>query len=221
MLFRSVGTYTYLNHGSPEEPSKTFFSVNVPADAETASFALMPWKSNDSYLSNEPRVDLDQGETGEENKESIADFISDIPIDDVLIVLYTTAPPLGHPTLALRPNRLAKEYVGLGCWVVFFPFSRVPSGQEAQGTKVRQYSRENIGEFLTAASTRKGQNNVFICSSFPDIVAVGAVDLLKLHEWSTVYEVRDDMEEFNRVGYSKWFHPQLEIGRASCRERVF
>ena len=117
---------------------------------------------------------------------------------------------LGHETLALRPNRLAKEYLSLGCWVVFFPFSRVPAGQEVQGEKVRQYSRDSIGELLTFASRRRGKNNIFICSSFPDIVAIGAVDLLRLHDWSTVYEVRDDMEEFNRVGYSKWFHPQLE-----------
>lgn len=204
-----VGAYAYLNDGSYEEPGETTLSVGVPQGADTATFALLTWKSDRTYLLGEPRVEV-EAEISDDGEESIADFISGIPAGDILIVLYTTAPQLGHPTLALRPNRLAKEYVGLGCWVVFFPFSRVPSGQEVQGERVRQYSREQIGEFLTAASTRKGSNNVFICSSFPDIVAVGAVDLLKLHRWSTVYEVRDDMEEFNRVGYSKWFHPQLE-----------
>lgn len=205
----TIGAYKYLECGTKNESRTTRFEVEVPKGATTAKLSTIRWKQGDVYFSQEPEVNVSR-RNPTLARETVEDFVARIPENDTLIVLYTTAPQLGHPTLALRPNRLSKEYLKLGCWVVFFPFSRVPVGEEAQGPRARQYSREAMGRFLSAASRRRGANNVFICSSFPDIVAVGAVDLLRLHSWTTVYEVRDDMEEFNRVGYSKWFHPQLE-----------
>ena len=57
---------------------------------------------------------------------------------------------------------------------------------------------------------RAGMSNVYICSSFPSLECVTRAEYLKRLGWRVVYEVRDDMEEFNRVGYSKWYHPLLE-----------
>ena len=48
-----------------------------------------------------------------------------------------------------------------------------------------------------------------------------AIEKLKLERnWHTVYEIRDDMEEFNRVGYSKWYSSQLEIKVAQLADKV-
>lgn len=215
-----IGAYKYVEYGTLEDPRETVFELIAPQEASSVTFSMVRWKPGDVYLAEEPTISAGQSDETESADESISDFLQGIPAEDTLIVLYTTAPQLGHPTLALRPNRLTKEYLKLGCWVVFFPFSRVPAGEERQGDKVRQYSRDHMSEFLSAASNRSGANNVFICSSFPDIVAVGAIDLLTMKHWRTVYEVRDDMEEFNRVGYSKWFHPQLETRVASRVDRI-
>lgn len=214
-----LGAYKYVQHGSVNSPAETLYELEVPAEASSVEFRIIPWKKGKIYLAEEPVLESSQSDVFED-AESIAEFIEKIPAEDTLVVLYTTAPQLGHPTLALRPNRLTEEYLKRGYWVVFFPFSRVPSGQERYADRARQYSRERISEFLTAACGRVGKSNVFICSSFPDIVAIGAIDLLSLHQWSTVYEVRDDMEEFNRVGYSKWFNPMLETRVARTVEKV-
>lgn len=214
-----IGAYKYINHGPLDQPAETLYELEIPPRATNIEFRLIPWKNGSVYLKEEPTVFAAESEAPM-TVESIKDFIDRIPAEDTLIVLYTTAPQLGHPTLALRPNRLTEEYLKQGCWVVFFPFSRVSPDTEIYVEKARQYSRERISEFLSAASTRDGKNNVFICSSFPDVVAVGAIDLLSMHGWSTMYEVRDDMEEFNRVGYSKWFHPMLESRVATNVETV-
>lgn len=214
-----IGAYKYVLYGSFEHPAETVFDLEAPPGATAVHFNIVPWKKGEIYLVEDPVIVTNEL-AASEITESIAAFIDSIPIDDTLVVLYTTAPQLGHPTLALRPNRLTEEYLGRGHWVVFFPFSRVPFGEEKYAEKARQYSREHINEFLAAASSRRGKSNIFICSSFPDIVAVGAVDFLSMHGWSTVYEVRDDMEEFNRVGYSKWFHPMLETRVASQVDTV-
>lgn len=214
-----LGAYKYVQYGSRDSPAETVYELDVPVNASTADFRIIPWKKGKIYLAEPPVVTNGHSKVSDE-VESVADFVESIPVGDTLVVLYTTAPQLGHPTLALRPNRLTDEYLKRGYWVIFFPFSRVPAGQERYTDRARQYSRERISEFLSAACGRAGKNNVFICSSFPDVVAIGAVDLLSMYDWSTVYEVRDDMEEFNRVGYSKWFNPILETRVARSVDKV-
>ena len=77
--------------------------------------------------------------------------------------------------------------------------------------KLAQIPRADFNELLeVVTAVRKPENSTFICSSFPSIQSMTAVQRLKTAGWSTVYECRDDMEEFNRVGYSKWYDPQLE-----------
>lgn len=211
----NLGSYFPISHGGTEEsPAETVKRFIVPKYARFASVKFHQWKKSHSTTLMAPiQLNAVNGTIQSEDsqpEETIQAFLDQIPEDDVLIVLHTTAPPLGHTTLALRPNRMAKEFSDLGFWVVFFPFSSIKASERYVDEKVRQFNRSDINLFITAARRRHGQNNVFICSSFPDITAVTTIDTLRHSNWQTMYEVRDDMEEFNRVGYSKWFHPQLE-----------
>lgn len=210
-----IGPYFPLSPGgTAETPAKTIKRFVVPKPARFAKIKFHQWKK--SYITKlmapiklSPVNDIDQLDSLK-SEETILSFVDKIPKDEVLIVLYTTAPPLGHTTLALRPNRMAKEFSDLGYWVVFFPFSSIQASDHYVDERVRQFNRSDISLFINAARRRCGRNNIFICSSFPDITAVTTIDTLRHSNWQTMYEVRDDMEEFNRVGYSKWFHPQLE-----------
>lgn len=215
----ALGAYRYLNIGSSDEPGTTEIVAQVPDSAVSVQIEGVPWnRSKRVYIDGIQRLELESpSDSGPAiHTESIESFVSSIPVADKLIVMHTTAPHLGHPSLLLRPNRLTREYAALGYWIVFFPFSKVPVGESVQGERVRQYSRDDVHRFLTAAGKRRGRNNIYICSSFPDLAAVTTIDKLKMSGWTTVYEVRDDMEEFNRVGYSKWFDPQLERHVASA-----
>lgn len=223
----TMGQYQYIDSDTWPATSSTTITVAVPQQAETVAFLGVAWRKEiDLFFVGDPEITLSHDGDGDvQDLPSVAslmgDFLSRIPDDEDLIVLHTTAPDLHHPTLALRPNRLTREYLKKGAWVVFFPFSSVTPGAEIVGSHCIQLSRSQMSEFLAAATRRRtGGRNVFICSSFPDVVAVGAMDLVRIHGWRTVYEVRDDMEEFNRVGYSKWFHPQLETQVARTVDQV-
>ncbi|MDJ0321725.1 hypothetical protein [Pseudarthrobacter sp. PS3-L1] len=218
-----LGAYTYVNLGNIHSPAETKITVDVPPSSQFLHISGVPWKhGRQVVVLGSPHVRKIEKNRSElqTTEDGIREFIDSIPEDGHLIVFYTTAPPLGHETLALRPNRLAKEYEKLGKWIVFFPFSKVTPGTESHSEKSHQISRENMGIFLEAVAARTGMRNVFICSSFPDIQAVAAFDYLKLHNWQLIYEVRDDMEEFNRVGYSKWFNPLLEQRIASRADKI-
>lgn len=211
----NLGSYFPISHGGTEKsPAETVKRFNIPKSARFASVKFHQWKKSYSTRLMAP-IQLNAVNDATQlddfkSEETIQEFVDQIPKDDVLIVLYTTAPALGHTTLALRPNRMAKEFSDLGLWVVFFPFSTIKTSERHVDKRVRQFNRSDINLFITAARRRHDRNNVFICSSFPDITAVTTIDTLRQSKWQTMYEVRDDMEEFNRVGYSKWFHPQLE-----------
>ena len=140
--------------------------------------------------------------------------------DARVVVLDTTAPPLGHQTLSLRPNRLAAEFEKLGAWVIFFPFGSLQDQDTHVSDRVRQFPRSEFEHFVNVALECQARSKTYVCSSFPNMHAVAAMDTLKAAQWRTVYEVRDDMEEFNRVGYSKWFRPALEARAVATADTV-
>lgn len=216
-----MGPYHYLNHGDAMDEVVTRLRVAVPPGSSNLIITGRQWrKDRPIHLTRSVRVEpVHEDLAGDSTMADMVAFIQELPTDAHLIVLDTTAPPLGHETLALRPNRLASEYAAQGAWVVFFPFGTLQGHEWEVSERVRQYPRSMFDEFVNAALFAAPRCKTYICSSFPDVQAVAATDVLSAAGWRTVYEVRDDMEEFNRVGYSKWFHPNLEA-RVATRADV-
>ena len=169
------------------------------------------WKShNPVYIEGHVEIEREGVRGTRSAMEQNLQQIETLPDDERLIVLYTTAPPVGHPTLSLRPNRLAQEYANLGVNVVFFPFSKISDPERNPLDGILQFNRDELDVVNEVLSRRQGRNNLLIISSYPDVGALTTLDLLKSRNWRTLYEVRDEMEDFNRVGYSKWFDTELE-----------
>lgn len=220
---RNFGAYYYMSINEFGDTDPTTYNFEIPAGSTTARIEIMPWSGAQSIrLGVLPDVSLTMPvvDCSISILETIEDFIDQVPPEDTLIIQHTTAPILGHPSLLLRPNRLAKEFADLGASVVFLPFSRVEGGAILMDGHTIMISREHWPLLQKVVGKRTGKNNVFICSSFPDNTAIFVADYLKSKNWEIVYEVRDDMEEFNRVGYSKWFDPMLERRMALCADTV-
>lgn len=204
----TLGEYRYLPDGLLG-PETVFFDIQIPPRATQMQIIGHQWKKGSStgvlQIELISTRDVDANLAG-----TLEEFIGSIGINDHLIIIYSTAPPLGHDTLALRPNRLAREYALSGSFVIFMPFGSLQGHSPQQGDRLWQAEGHRLSEVLDLTSSRKGKNTVFICSSYPDVRCATSVDNLVARGWNYVYEVRDEMEEFNRVGYSKWFKPHLE-----------
>ncbi|MCT1615768.1 hypothetical protein [Kocuria marina] len=210
-LSAELGTYFYLDTDCKDQLSTASLDVTPDPQASALCLTGRQWKEkNRTLVLGVPRLRQVESVLHEDILTQTLNWLKFLPSESRLIVLYTTAPPVGHPTLSLRPNRLAEEYRRLGIEVIFFPFSRIADEQRITDSGIVQFSRTEIDQVNELLFQRKGRNNLFICSSFPDIGALTTIDLLKSAGWATMYEVRDEMEEFNRVGYSKWFDPELE-----------
>lgn len=190
----------------PNEETEFNCTIEVPEEAVSLEIKGMDWgKSQADILGPFKRVDAS------EESFSIESFIQQLGAETPLVIIDTTAPPLGHETLALRPNNLAAAYSRAGIGVVFIPFGSLKGFPAKVSDRLAQVPRIDFDRLIeVVVEEREPKNSTFICSSFPSIQSVTAVQRLKSAGWNTVYECRDDMEEFNRVGYSKWYDPQLE-----------
>lgn len=190
----------------PNEKTEFKCTIEVPEGAVSLEIEGMDWgKSQADILGPFKRGDAS------EESFSIESFIQQLGVETPLLIIDTTAPPLGHETLALRPNNLAAAYSRAGIGVVFIPFGSLKGFPARVSERLAQVPRTEFDHLIEVVVQERGyENSTFICSSFPSIQSITAVQRLKSAGWNTVYECRDDMEEFNRVGYSKWYDPQLE-----------
>ncbi|MGO2031358.1 MAG: hypothetical protein ACTH2A_10455, partial [Glutamicibacter ardleyensis] len=213
-----VGPYEYIHKNNHNE-----FTFLIPDGASKASVVFHPWINDGPvYIRDNWEISVEDGD--EDDKDSSTDklrtLLSSVPSGQKVVVLHTTAPPLGHATLSLRPNRLAVEFEKLGYFVIFLPFSVVPDGLTRFHDMSWVVCRSLWPVLQHELAKRRGKQNVFVCTSFPNFEAMSALDLLGMAGWTTIYEIRDDMEEFNRVGYSKWFNNFLEQYVAERADKV-
>ena len=190
----------------PNVETKHECTLMVPEGAATLEIAGFEWgKEHADIVGPIVWADANRGSL------DIEKFIHGLGSSTPLFIIDTTAPPLGHETLSLRPNNLSAAYSRLGIGVIFVPFGSLQGYPAKVNDRLAQVSRADFDKMLEVAiKARDPKNSTFISSSFPSIQSVTAVQRLKSAGWNTVYECRDDMEEFNRVGYSKWYDPQLE-----------
>lgn len=222
----NFGTYQYIHSGLRSSPYCNQLNIPIPENENIDSIELefKAWGKEkiENYIDISFFEVLNhQSELQDSNKDLFLDSLKDT---DKIILIYTTAPYIGHETLELRPNRLTKEYIKLGYKVIFFAFSRVPEDleypDEYKGSLL-QCHKDDLLKYISLISNKKLVEKLFICSSFPDIFALAAISRLKLfNDWKLTYEIRDDMEEFNRVGYSKWYSTQLEVKVARLVDRI-
>ena len=222
---KSVGSYIYIESSGFQNPKFNEIILNITdSNVKKIELQFFSWKKEiEIYVEKEININYIEGKKEETIGGGIENFIETLTTDDKVILLYTTAPYIEHETLELRPNRMAKEYMNLGYKVIFFSFSRVPENlvnPPKYNNCLYQCLYEDVIKVTSLISDKKLLDKIFICSSFPDILALTTMNKLKLNNWKLVYEVRDDMEEFNRVGYSRWYNSKLEIAVVKTADKV-
>lgn len=199
------GAY-FILQGDSSTSSTTEVSIELPNEARWMEITGLDWAKKTAILEGEPSIEFENGLASQ-----IKNFLDRIPATAQLFIVDTTAPPLGHETLALRPNNLAPNYEDLGIWVIFLPFGSLQNYEPKVSEKILQVPRDAYSVLIDSLlEFRSSENSVYICSSFPNFQSLSSITLLKGLGWKVVYECRDDMEEFNRVGYSKWYSQELE-----------
>ena len=206
LISEAIGTYIYLDPS--DSNSRLSVSLTVPKEVKSIQFVGTKWGSAKLTLQAEPDVEWNKIPSP---LDDVRDFIRAIPADTRLWVVDTTAPPIGDETRALRPNNMVKALSEEGEHAIFLPFTSIQDQPASPLPHTYQLDRKYYSDlFNLIVDERPNSKNIYACSSFPSLQAVATIDLLKESNWKTIYVIRDDMEEFNRAGYSKWYTPALE-----------
>lgn len=214
----TVGSYFYVSTSPESTQEITERQFGFGADTREIVIRGNTWNDEGMRIKGAPKVEWKRSA---ESLWFLEDFLYSIDADEPLWIVDTTDPPVGDDTRDLRPNNLVRELNKLGHHVLFFPFSSIGEMSERPLLNVCQTNREHFDDAISmVARRRKGKSTVYVCSSFPSLSANGAVDVATSNEWQTLYIVRDDTEEFNRVGYSKWYTSTLERRMIERAERV-
>lgn len=215
---QGVGAYFYVSASGDRAEEVTERQFDFGDETHEVLIRGNEWNDKDLRLKGAPKVEWKRSAA---SLWYLDEFLDSIKADEPLWIVDTTAPPMGDDTQALRPNNLVRELSKLGHHVIFFPFGSIGEMSERPLPNVCQANRQHFDDVVSkVGSRRQGRNTVYVCSSFPSLSANGAVDAAIAHGWQTLYVVRDDMEEFNRVGYSKWYSSTLERRMIERADRV-
>lgn len=205
-----------LLNGDVDAYQTTIVDMTVPERARYLSIEGLDWSEKTADIVGNMTV-----EAIAERDLTVEEFIATVPSDDKLYVVDTTAPPMGHETLGLRPNNLSLAAINKSHWVIFLPFSSLQEFPAHPAEKLYQVPRTDVDKLWGALRKyRTNTDDTYICSSFPSFESLTTAYDLRRLGWQVVYEVRDDMEEFNRVGYSKWYRPVLEQKMLAMADKV-
>lgn len=112
-----------------------------------------------------------------------------------------------------RPIRLTNVYLRRKCPVFFnyYRWSAKDPLPEHPDMLLLQSPIDATPSLLDTLITADfgGKRKIFF-ASFPHEIMVRYLTVAAQHGWVTVYDARDDWEEFAKVGMAKWYHPGYE-----------
>src|SRR5262245_33059694 len=122
-----------------------------------------------------------------------------------------------------RPIRLTNTYLDRNC-PVFFNYYRWNNKDPLPTHSNELLFQSPIDAtpwFLDAVLTADyGGKRKMLFASFPHDIMVRHLTLAAQLGWVTIYDARDDWEEFAKVGMAKWYHPGYERYVASHADIV-
>ncbi|MCP2327379.1 glycosyltransferase involved in cell wall biosynthesis [Hamadaea flava] len=133
------------------------------------------------------------------------------PGDEVVLMFSGTT--FVQEARANRPIRLTRVYLERNCPVFFnyYRWSEKDPLPDHPDPLLFQSPIDATPKLLDELITADfgGKKKIFF-ASFPHEVMVRYLTLAAQHGWVTVYDARDDWEEFAKVGMAKWHHPGYE-----------
>jgi glycosyltransferase involved in cell wall biosynthesis len=210
-----VGYYAYIAGSEAGVRTKIYFTA--PEGAKTVKITIKAWASEVAKIRSKFEPE-DLGISPKAQKERLLNTIDNYinrlnaNAEKPFIVLYTGTKPIGEGSRANRPMVFADLMAKFGYNViyVYYRFNDKDPLPENNTENLLQVPNDIFHAKLPEIATWNIPNKKLILLSIPDMNAALYLDNLKFHGWKTIYEVRDDWEEFHSVGQAKWYIKYFE-----------
>ncbi|MCI5825765.1 MAG: hypothetical protein MR006_03785 [Arcanobacterium sp.] len=213
-----LGSYLYaVSDASTNEEVRHSVIVHFPEEATRIVLRGKTWKGKGAFFTSTPTLTP-------LNNESVAlknpiRWLQNLDRSANVLVIYTTSgsllPTVGEPSS--RSSRIAFYMAAQGWNVVYVPYSSEEDDFQISGhDRILQISSKNFIRYCDELlAIRPEGKKVFLCSSRADLQALKVQDLFRAASWKIVYEMRDEIEEFQKVSYFQWYRPLFEQRFAS------
>ena len=113
---------------------------------------------------------------------------------------------------ANRPIRLTKEFLKRDIPVIFnyHRWRRTDEHPEYQGDLLFQIPIDVTKQFMSRLASIKSRKKKIFIVSYPHTIIPKILNRFKVNGWVTIYDARDDWEEFEKVGQAKWYKSSNE-----------
>jgi hypothetical protein len=222
-----TGCYQYLAAGGPAAPAPFTLKVAAPEEASRAQVVVRPWRKDPIVLPEDP-VWRELCLPPDEQKRVLIHAWQALlarcrqNVREPLVVISSGTKPIGDNHRANRPMRFAVELADLGCSTIYIYYRHDPLAPLP--TKIRpnliQMPNDVFHDLASDLAACEVPNpRLFICS-IADFHAVHEIGAFKHFGWSTVYEVRDDWEEFHAARVGRWYDHSFERYLCQHADRV-
>ena len=211
-LYRSktVGWYSYLNHNSETGA----FNVEFEPPNGTAKIVvgLRLWNTKKKMVINQD-VDIRPSSIEEFNRD-LQRFLVDVSQSEAEeIVFMFSGTTFVQELRANRPIRLTRDLLSRKTPVIFnyHRWRRTEEIPPYQGDLLLQVPIDITQKILgDIAKFNLGDKKKIFIVSYPHPIIPKILNRFRVNGWITIYDARDEWEEFEKVGQAKWYKTSNE-----------
>jgi hypothetical protein len=213
--------------GPPDAPAPFGFKVAAPEGACSARIALQPWQKSTAVLAEAPVWRELCPAPREQSRLLLGKWHALLARHGrsghkPIVIISSGTKAIGDNHRANRSMRFAIEFADLGCSTIYVyyrhdPLMALPAEIRSNMVQIPNDVFHSLVSDLAACNTPHPR--LFLCS-IADFHAVHEIGVFKHFGWSTIYEARDDWEEFHAAGAGRWYHHLFERYLCQHADRV-
>jgi len=217
--------YVYISGASHSGCVRFEHLVLTPPAAALMEIKVARWQAREqpicrrldiSWIAPSPEQQLERMQT------ELAGFIADTARDNrnSIIVLTTTTRPIASANRVNRSDSIASILAKAGHAVIYVYYRF--NAREALPPRRPNLIQIPNDLFAVLAEDIAALDLSFRLAIFsvPDHRSAQQIGLFARMNWFTIYEARDDWEEFAAAGVGKWYHPVFERFLCEQADRV-
>ncbi len=211
----SAGNYVYVSFASVEENFHCTVKLAATEGASRYRILLRRWhgKGTPRVVALEQRTLLDHQAQIEVVTEQIDEAIATIGNRySSLVMITATTRAIESANRLNRPQVLAQEFARQDFLVfyVYYRFAKTEPLPEKSFKGIVQIPNDIFQILAPRIARAEATGTRIALFSIPDDNSVRQLGIFQRFRWETIYEVRDDWEEFAASNVGKWYNPLWE-----------
>lgn len=211
----SAGSYVYISFPSPDETFRKLIKLAPSDNAARYRVVIKPWhgKGTPRVVSVEQRALLNHRAQIELATRQVEEALASRGAERRGLAMITaTTRAIESENRLNRPQVLAQEFARQGflTFYVYYRFVKTDPLPERNFDGIVQIPNDIFQILAPRIARAQAAGPRIAIFSIPDDNSVRQLGVFQRYRWRTLYEARDDWEEFAAADVGKWYSPLWE-----------